>query len=102
MIFSTIVKILRTIKTTEDGSPEEATEAVYLMCDLGLAVARLLFKDLCKGQEADVAKLSGGCSLPQSFFRAVMHKRTGVPQISLSKDQSVKILNLTWAMYSAS
>ena len=72
-----IVKILRTMKTTEDGSPEEATAAVHLMCDLGLAVARLLFRDHCKGNEAEIPKVPGGCCLPQSFFRAISHRRTG-------------------------
>ena len=75
--FSMIVKVLRTVKTTEDGSPEDATESVYLLCDLGLALARLLFKDHCKGNEAETGKIPGGCCLPQSFFRAVGHRRTG-------------------------
>ena len=72
-----IVKILRTVKTTEDGSPEDATEGVYLLCDLGLALARLLFRDQCKGNEAETSKIAGGCCLPQSFFRAVAHRRAG-------------------------
>ena len=73
-----IVKVLRTVKTTEDGSPEDATEAVYLLCDLGLALARLLFKDHCKSVETETRKIPGGCCLPQSFFRAVAHRRTGL------------------------
>lgn len=81
--FSMVVKILRTIKTTEDGSPEEATEAVHLLCDLGLAIARILFNEHCKGKETDVTKLPGGCCLPQAFFRAASHKRRGETYLSL-------------------
>ena len=65
------------MKTTEDSSPVEATQEVYLMCDLGLALVRLLLKTCCGGEEALAPKIPGGCCMPQSFFKAAVHRRIG-------------------------
>ena len=34
-----IVKMLRTLKATEDATAEPASQSIYLLCDIALAVA---------------------------------------------------------------
>jgi hypothetical protein len=75
--FSKVVKILRTIKSTEDATPEDATTTIYMLCDLGKEVARKIFSDHCGGKESEVARITGGCCLPQSLFRARSQRKPG-------------------------
>jgi len=68
--YSKILKILRAIKTTEDATPEDATASIYMLCDLGAAVARHIYLERCGGNASEVTRISGGCCLPKPLFRA--------------------------------
>lgn len=82
-----IVKLLRTIKTTEDATADPQTERIYIMCDLGLSVARTLLEGHFKENTPEVVKFPGGCPLPVSLFASQAGKRTGTDNFKGSDDE---------------
>lgn len=77
-----MIKLLRTIKTTEDASTEPVTSHVHLMCDVALALAKQLLKLVVKEDEVTIPKVPGGVPLPQQLFRSVPERRRGISQLS--------------------
>lgn len=77
MSYAMIVKLLRTIKNTEDASPDPLTEHVHLMCDISLVLAKSLIKHVTREDQLTLPKVPGGVPLPQQFFKSVSDRRQG-------------------------
>ena len=78
-----ILKVLRTLKATEDATSEPATQNIYLLCDNALAVATAIV-DVHSPGTATTAKYPGSIPLPKTFFRQLdlrqlKSKQPGVP-----------------------
>jgi hypothetical protein len=63
-----IIKVLRTIKLTEDATAEPATQNMYLLCDMALALARAIEERHCPGSPPP-GRFPGSVPLPKAFFR---------------------------------
>ena len=63
-----IVKVLRTLKATEDATSEPATLCIYLLCDTALALASAIV-ELHSPGTASAGKYPGSVPLPKTFFR---------------------------------
>ena len=63
-----IVKVLRTLKATEDATSEPATQSIYLLCDTALALASAIVEAHSPGT-ASAGKYPGSVPLPKTFFR---------------------------------
>ena len=63
-----IVKMLRTLKATEDATAEPASQSIYLLCDMALAVAAAIMNVHSPGATA-VGKYPGSVVFPKGFFR---------------------------------
>lgn len=77
-----IVKVLRTLKATEDATSEPATQSIYLLCDAALAVAHAVVDAHAPGTAATVGKFPGSVPLPKTFFRQLDRRQL------TSKEQS--------------
>ncbi|KAK9811630.1 hypothetical protein WJX72_007291 [[Myrmecia] bisecta] len=65
-----ILRILRTLKNTEDISPEPQSESIYLLCDVGLALAPAILEQQGRANpQALTDKFPGTVPLPTSFYR---------------------------------
>ena len=62
------MKVLRTLKATEDATSEPATQNIYLLCDTALAVAKAIV-DVHSPGTASTGKYPGSVPLPKTFFR---------------------------------
>ena len=67
-VLPAIVKVLRTLKATEDATSEPATLNMYLLCDTALALANAIV-DVCSPGTATTGKYPGSIPLPKTFFR---------------------------------
>lgn len=63
-----IDKVLRTIKYTEDATAEPATQNMYMLCDMTMALANAIVERHCPGSAAQ-GRFPAGVPLPKSFFR---------------------------------
>ena len=69
-VLPAIVKVLRTLKATEDATSEPATQNIYLLCDTALAVAKAIV-DVHSPGTASTGKYpgsgqGGACTQPKS------------------------------------
>lgn len=64
-----ISKVLRTLKHTEDATAEPATEAMYLLCDAALVLARDIVDRRAPGASDRLARYPGHVPLPRYLFR---------------------------------
>ena len=64
-----ISKVLRTLKHTEDATAEPATANIYLLCNVGLALAAAIVERHSPGGADGVGKFPGNVPLPRSLFR---------------------------------
>ena len=62
------MKVLRTLKATEDATSEPATHNMYLLCDTALALAKAIVEVHSPGT-ATTGKYPGSIPLPKTFFR---------------------------------
>ena len=62
------MKVLRTLKATEDATSEPATQCIYLLCDTALALASAIVEAHSPGT-ASAGKYPGSVPLPKTFFR---------------------------------
>lgn len=62
------MKVLRTLKATEDATSEPATQCIYLLCDTALALASAIVEVHSPGT-ASAGKYPGSVPLPKTFFR---------------------------------
>ena len=69
-----IVKMLRTLKATEDATAEPATQSIYLLCDMALAIAAAIMDAHSPGATT-VAKHPGSVVFPKGFFRLLGSSR---------------------------
>ena len=67
-VLPAIVKVLRTLKATEDATSEPATQNMYLLCDTALALATAIV-DVHSPGTATAGKYPGSIPLPKTFFR---------------------------------
>ncbi|BDA45205.1 Sister chromatid cohesion protein PDS5 homolog A [Coccomyxa sp. Obi] len=66
-----IEKVLRTLKATEDATAEPATQNIYMLCDMAMAMAPAIVERHSPG---DVVTGKFRCTLllPKPFFRGIM------------------------------
>lgn len=62
------MKVLRTLKATEDATSEPATQNVYLLCDIALKLGNAIVDAHSPGT-ATAGKYPGSIPLPMTFFR---------------------------------
>ena len=95
--YALILKLLRTIKATEDASLEPLTEHVHLMCDLGLILAKQLVKLVIKDEAVTMPKVGGGVPLPRHLFRPFSKHRPGeILSHNIIKFSAQKVIHIQW------
>ena len=82
-----VIKILRTIKNTEDATEEPATPNLYFVADLALAVTEEFARKRLPGADSN-AKVPGVVSMPKQFFRAAHRSSEGEQMFCPWKAQS--------------
>jgi hypothetical protein len=76
-VLPAILRIMRTIKGTEDVTDVPATDNVYILADISMAIAEAIVKRQAP-EAPPPAKFPGLCPLPKSFYRALDTKTHGV------------------------
>ena len=88
------MKVLRTLKATEDATSEPATQNMYLLCDTALAVATAIV-DLHSPGTATAGKYPGSIPLPKTFFRTLdlrqLKSELPIPSLTFEHSSSLYI-----------
>eukprot|EP00884_Botryococcus_braunii_P018320 jgi/Botrbrau1/5171/Bobra.0172s0043.2 len=71
-----ILRIMRTLKNTVDVTEIPATENIYIVADMAIAIANAIFKRV-SSDGVQPPKFPGLCPLPKSFYRATEGRSQG-------------------------
>lgn len=71
-----VAKVLRTLKHTEDATPEPAAAHLHALCDMGLALAAALVAKHAPAA-APPGKVPGAVPLPSAFYRQTPNPGAG-------------------------
>ncbi len=87
--------MLRTLKATEDATAEPASQNIYMLCDMAMAMAPAIVERHSPG---DVVTGKFRCTLllPKPFFRSIM---TGEHSCCVLKYSSAISRRVNWAMF---
>lgn len=75
-----VQKILRSLKHTEDATTDEASNNVYVLCDVALVLAAAIAKShqhKGRAKQPSAAAFPGNVPLPASFYRSLDMRVSG-------------------------